>query len=791
MRLRTQGEGLGLPRVPHAFVPAAEPAARFGTLAPITVFRAPRGWGKTATATAWLRSLGPEYEFAWVSVRGPSTAAQFWELVAERLADLGLHLDLDDHAHCDQVLAAREHRLVLAVDNLHLVNDEGVDEALVDAVVHIGGLSVMALSRTERPIETLAPIEADGVVFRVQHLRLQASELQEIAEELGADLSADQAAELTREVGGWPALVRATFAGPSGRSESDEVISSYLQVVLRDSRTREVIGQAMRLAVAEELDGEIVRLLGYTNGFAAAMHPLVEAGLTGADGRLTEVVRTALAANYAEQDPEAAKQAHARLSRWYEQKGDVPRALRHALRAGDADRCHGILREEWLRLADHPELVRDVAATLGTVSLDQDPRTWVLSRQTGATVDTRPMSGPRPPGEVGAALPDALVQWGLARLGAGELPHGEEALRDALGRAELLGQVDVAQRAVAGLALGRALAGAVSEAEEWLHTCRDDLPATAGLVRVAKQLVALDSMTFTDEEIWPDLSAYPLGASLAPAEFTLPAGLDLIETALGVTRELHRDGAPPEYNRMLELRLRRLAGVEYTLARTVLVKVLATVFLAEHQLERCRGLLAFAEPTADATERWLRHRLAFYAGDLSGVLGHDRGGGYADPDGLLPRFEVEILLLRACALHRLDRAEEAADALHSAVAIASTHGLVRPYLLVPRGDLEAIAALVPRMHELLGEPPLLDHLDLFGTPPPVVELSRGELRVLEAIAEGQPVVAVASRLFVSANTVKSQLRAIYRKLGVHDRQHAVDRARELQLLPAAPDQLQM
>ncbi|WP_147918540.1 helix-turn-helix transcriptional regulator [Ruania zhangjianzhongii] len=789
--MRTQGDGLGLPRVPHGFVPAAEPAARFGSLAPITVFRAPRGWGKTATATAWLRSLGPEYEFAWVSVRGPITAAQFWDLVSERLADLGLHLDLDDHAHCDQVLAARERDLVLAVDNLHLVSDPAVDEALVDAVVHIGGLYVMALSRTERSIETLAPIEADGVVFRVQHLRLQAVEVHEVAGELGADVTTEQAAELTSAVGGWPALVRATFAGPSGPSESGDVINSYLQVVLRDPSIREVIGSAMRLAVADELDEEIVRLLGYSVGLTAAMHPLVEAGLTGEDGRLTAVVRSALAASYAELDPAAAEQAHARLSRWYEQKGDISRALRHALHAGDADRCRRILLQEWLRLADDPELVREVAASLGSVSLDEDPRTWVLSRQSGATVDAGLMSGPPPPGEVGAALPSTLAQWGLARLGAGELADGEEALRDALDRAESLGQVDVAQQAVAGLAFGRAMAGAVSEAEEWLRTCRDDLPATAGLVRVAKQLVALDSMTFTDEDIWPDLSTYTIGTPPPPAEITVPAGLELIETALAVTRELNLSSPVPEHSRMLELRLHRLAGVEYTLARTVLVKVLTTVFLAGHQLERCRELLAFAESTADATERWLRHRLAFYAGDFTGVLGHDRGGGYADPDGLLPRFEVEIILLRACALHRLDRIEEAADTLHSAMLIAHTHGLVRPYLLVPRGDLEAIATLVPQMRELLGEPPLLNEVDLFGLPAPVVELSRGELRVLEAIAEGQPVVAVASRLFVSANTVKSQLRAIYRKLGVHDRQRAVDRARELRLLPAAPDQLQM
>lgn len=788
--MRTHGDGLGLPRVPHAFVPAAEPAARFSSLAPITVFRAPRGWGKTATATAWLRSLGPEYEFAWVSVRGPTTAAQFWDLVTERLTDLGLHLDLDDHAHCDQVLAARERQLVLAVDNLHLVSDPAVDEALVDAVAGIGGLYVLALSRTERPIEMLAPIEADGVVFRVQHLRLRPAEVQEIAAELGTELTTGQAEELTAAVGGWPALVRATFAGPSGRSESTEVISSYLQVVLRDAGTQEVIGQAMRLSVADHLDEEIVRLLGYHTGLAAAMGPLQEAGLTAADGRLTDAVRTALAAAYAELEPAAAQEAHDLLSRWYEQKGDMPQALRHALRAGDRDRCRNLLHQDWLRLGEHPELVREVVAALGSTVLDQDPRTWVLSRRSGAVVDPAPIAGPAPVDEVSLALPNALVQWGLARFGAGDLGGGEDALRDALGRAEALGQVDVAQHAVAGLAFGRALAGSVTEAEEWLRACRDDLPQTADLVRVAKQLVALDTMTWTADDIWPDLSSWAIGAPRPASGATMPAGMDLIEAGLAATRALHLAAGPLDHGRMLDLQLRRLPGTEYTLARTVLVKVAATVFLAEHQLERCRDLLAYAEQVG-GTEHWLRHRLAFYTGDLTGVLDQGEVMDFADPYALLPRFEMEILLLRACALHRLDRVEEAADTLHHALALAHTHGLVRSYVLVPRGDLEAIAELVPRMQELLGEPPLRGQADLFGTPAPQVELSRGELRVLEAIAEGQPVVAVASRLFVSANTVKSQLRAIYRKLGVHDRQRAVDRARELRLLPVAPDQLQM
>jgi LuxR family transcriptional regulator, maltose regulon positive regulatory protein len=41
---------------------------------------------------------------------------------------------------------------------------------------------------------------------------------------------------------------------------------------------------------------------------------------------------------------------------------------------------------------------------------------------------------------------------------------------------------------------------------------------------------------------------------------------------------------------------------------------------------------------------------------------------------------------------------------------------------------------------------------------------------------------IAAELFVSVNTVKTHLKAIYRKLDVPDRREAVRRARELELL---------
>lgn len=56
----------------------------------------------------------------------------------------------------------------------------------------------------------------------------------------------------------------------------------------------------------------------------------------------------------------------------------------------------------------------------------------------------------------------------------------------------------------------------------------------------------------------------------------------------------------------------------------------------------------------------------------------------------------------------------------------------------------------------------------------IIRLTRRELAVLEALAEGDaPLVDIAARLHVSPNTVKSQLRNVYRKLQVDNRGDAL------------------
>jgi DNA-binding NarL/FixJ family response regulator len=63
-----------------------------------------------------------------------------------------------------------------------------------------------------------------------------------------------------------------------------------------------------------------------------------------------------------------------------------------------------------------------------------------------------------------------------------------------------------------------------------------------------------------------------------------------------------------------------------------------------------------------------------------------------------------------------------------------------------------------------------------------VGLTPRELEVLHALATGGSNATIASGLYLSENTVKTHLAALYRKLGVESRSDAISTARRLGLL---------
>jgi DNA-binding CsgD family transcriptional regulator len=104
------------------------------------------------------------------------------------------------------------------------------------------------------------------------------------------------------------------------------------------------------------------------------------------------------------------------------------------------------------------------------------------------------------------------------------------------------------------------------------------------------------------------------------------------------------------------------------------------------------------------------------------------------------------------------------------------------------GDPDA-AALAAELAGLLGEAPRPAPAPAPApagppAPWPAEPLTVSETRVLRYLPTHLGAPEIAAELFLSANTVKTHLRHLYRKLGAHNRREAVQRARTIGLLTA-------
>jgi DNA-binding CsgD family transcriptional regulator len=102
----------------------------------------------------------------------------------------------------------------------------------------------------------------------------------------------------------------------------------------------------------------------------------------------------------------------------------------------------------------------------------------------------------------------------------------------------------------------------------------------------------------------------------------------------------------------------------------------------------------------------------------------------------------------------------------------------------PPGDPDA-AALAAELAGLLGEAPRPAPAPAGPPPWPAEPLTVSETLVLRYLPTHMGAPEIAAELFLSANTVKTHLRHLYRKLGAHSRREAVQRARAIGLLTAS------
>lgn len=153
-----------------------------------------------------------------------------------------------------------------------------------------------------------------------------------------------------------------------------------------------------------------------------------------------------------------------------------------------------------------------------------------------------------------------------------------------------------------------------------------------------------------------------------------------------------------------------------------------------------------------------------------------------------PTWLTQAFLLEAIARDTIGDSGDAERALERALDLAEPNGEVVWFLLHPAPDLLSRhsarrtrhASLIAQIQNLLTG---TTHTPAGTAPPPVLEpLSDSEIRVLRYLPTNLSAPEIANELSVSRNTVKTHIRNLYLKLGVHRRTEAVTRARILGLL---------
>jgi LuxR family maltose regulon positive regulatory protein len=148
---------------------------------------------------------------------------------------------------------------------------------------------------------------------------------------------------------------------------------------------------------------------------------------------------------------------------------------------------------------------------------------------------------------------------------------------------------------------------------------------------------------------------------------------------------------------------------------------------------------------------------------------------------------IEASLLDAVAREQLRDHQGAERSVERALELAEPEGIILPFLLVDVRDMLERHPRHRSSHSTLLRT-ILAVINGASAPtraeaaPLLEELSDAELRVVRYLPSNLKAPEIAAELFVSTNTVRTHIRHIYAKLGAHDRDAAVARARELGLI---------
>jgi LuxR family maltose regulon positive regulatory protein len=700
-------------------------------------------------------------------------------------------------------LAELAEPVVVVLDEFHQLTNPAVLDGLATMLGRSSAsLRLVLASREDLPLP-LARLPAVGRSTEVgaDELAFTADEAAKLLAIQGLVLTDADLALVWARTEGWAAGLRlaalslqdhpnptgfiAGFAGTS-RAVADFLLEEVLGRLPEEDRTF-----LLDTSLVERVNGELAdALTGRTDGAQTlARLERANAFVVALDEhrswyRYHQLLAELLRARVQASAPRLVPALHRRAAGWYHVHGFPIEATRHALAGGQWPLAADLLASIWQGFILDGEM-----ALLGAL-VDQFPAEVVEADAELVTVRAARRLGA---GDWDGADSDlralALLNMGIAEFWTGAVEaaigHLEEGLaaarragRDCLvvGFLGQLAAVTGASRLGEGVRLaGEALA--LAERRGW---SQNPSAACAYLV--------LGGAHFE----WGDLAAAERYLDLAMACRPEPA----ISGTIGLTRAVaaRARGEPAAGLAILrgaQQELERLNG-PYVLAAS-LRQWEARLLAATGRVEEARALLSTSDgpaPPSAATPA-VQAELQLAEGDAASAVATLAPclDGSASPPVAYQRLET--LLLDAVARQRLGDLDAAATSLEQALQAAEPEG----YRQIFWNLGEEVHALLLRHRQrgtahlqLLTE--LLDQSAFSALPtalPPPVALAapltdREEQAVLSFLDGDLSTRQIAGELYVSVNTVRSQVRSIYRKLNASSRDDAVRRARHLKLL---------
>ena len=717
---------------------------------PITSVVAPPGYGKTTLLSEWAQR--DTARVAWLSIdrhdNDLGTLLSYTAAALDRVEPVDPELlRASGRSYSVASVASRvagamsgmKEPVVLVLDHVEaLENDECLD-TIAELALHLPSGSRLALATRGEPPLPMPRLRAtrDVEEVGVDDLAMTQVEARLLLEGAGVSLTDADIDNVIARAEGWPVgLYLAALALKAGSSQQnagvpfsgdDRLMAEYLRAEVLDRLSAEEVAFLTRTAVLDRMTGSLCDAVLGDTGSAEVLESLARSNLLlvpldrqGAWYRYHRLFRDLLLAELQRREPALAPELHGRAAEWCAANGQPDAAIDHAQAGGDAGLVNRLL------LVHGP-----TAYAFGRVT---SLRRWLTWLDDNGLVEQYPA----------AALLGALFFSSVGR--PSEAERWAAAVERPSREPIAPGGDSPAERAAPARLLpdGSSLESYLAIVRASL--CRNGIEAMRRDAEVA--LAGLSARSgFRAAALYFEALSYALDDETERAD-------PMLANAADVARQLNR--MPSMIGGLATRGVIACSHDDWSGAEEFAAQALAVVD-ANDLDDNAESALAFA----------LAGRCAAHGGKLDAARELLTRAARLRPLLTYARPAVSVLALLelAHAYVALGDTAGAREALRQSREVLQQ----RPQLGVLPAQVEALRAR-------------LDTMRTCGVG--ASSLTAAELRLVPLLTTHLTFPQIGERLFISRNTVKSQAISIYQKLGVSSRGEAIERLREIGLLPA-------